>query len=499
MSNVLNDAIDIVNDESLDDLRKMISDTKRGHELKVLSDLKKSGYNTQPETHNQCIQKLHEIDFDASNIFMHMIIKDLWNALFYKAWLDYKKTYIVDTDFFISLTKAKSVKIYPSILKTLPFDTFAVDLSGSNIFNGYILCSYDVTDEGIYCSFLTSPYNDDENENLNNNFGIFLDAASMQKDENEKLYFDLDKTTEEATDISFFRNTDKLLTKVELDAKTDNGNVQETVKQYISDNFNDNEKCFLLKKALIQLAYYLCTPEPDVQETKETKKARKNPKKRKRGTVEYKYNIGSRIGARIRLEKTASRDIGETIEYTKGTAKCPHVRAAHWTHVWCGPKDNQHIEARFIAATFVNYSLANIDEGCNEVSDKVKQSWEGEELICRTLNALGIKYKRQAPIVVDNHRYKFDVEITVDGQSRYIEYDGEQHFRPVSIFGDQEGFNRTREADIIKNNHCYQNNIPLLRIPYKDKSNIDKLVRGFVSEAKVYQFTKDGENMYYSA
>lgn len=50
-----------------------------------------------------------------------------------------------------------------------------------------------------------------------------------------------------------------------------------------------------------------------------------------------------------------------------------------------------------------------------------------------------------------------------------IEYDGTQHFRASSMFPD---ISKIQEHDYIKNLWCYQNNIPLIRIPYSHVENI---------------------------
>ena len=47
-----------------------------------------------------------------------------------------------------------------------------------------------------------------------------------------------------------------------------------------------------------------------------------------------------------------------------------------------------------------------------------------------------------------------------------LEYDGKQHFEPIEFFGGQEGFEKTKKRDEIKNAYCATHNIPLLRIPY---------------------------------
>jgi len=53
-----------------------------------------------------------------------------------------------------------------------------------------------------------------------------------------------------------------------------------------------------------------------------------------------------------------------------------------------------------------------------------------------------------------------------------IEYDGEQHFRPVDYWGGKEGFEKRKLYDKEKNDYCKLNNINLIRISYKDNIKI---------------------------
>jgi hypothetical protein len=52
-----------------------------------------------------------------------------------------------------------------------------------------------------------------------------------------------------------------------------------------------------------------------------------------------------------------------------------------------------------------------------------------------------------------------------------IEYQGEQHFKPVKIFGGVEKFNLTLKRDKIKENYCLKNNITLVIIPFYQSIN----------------------------
>ena len=47
-----------------------------------------------------------------------------------------------------------------------------------------------------------------------------------------------------------------------------------------------------------------------------------------------------------------------------------------------------------------------------------------------------------------------------------IEYDGEQHYRPIELFGGEDGFKLRKKHDDIKTQYCKDNDIHLLRIPY---------------------------------
>ena len=57
-----------------------------------------------------------------------------------------------------------------------------------------------------------------------------------------------------------------------------------------------------------------------------------------------------------------------------------------------------------------------------------------------------------------------------------IEYDGEQHFKPVQFYGGAQSFIRQKERDTYKNNWCKSNKYTLLRIPYFRKEFIEDIL-----------------------
>ena len=57
-----------------------------------------------------------------------------------------------------------------------------------------------------------------------------------------------------------------------------------------------------------------------------------------------------------------------------------------------------------------------------------------------------------------------------------IEFDGEQHYKPMNFFGGEVGYDELKFRDSIKDNYCIVNNIKLIRIPYWNINNISEIL-----------------------
>ena len=79
-------------------------------------------------------------------------------------------------------------------------------------------------------------------------------------------------------------------------------------------------------------------------------------------------------------------------------------------------------------------------------------------------------------------RYDFAIFGEKNNLVCLIEYDGEQHFKSVEVFGGNEEFEKRKKHDEIKNNYCKEHNIPLLRIPYTEYLNIPNKIMDFFVE-----------------
>jgi hypothetical protein len=82
---------------------------------------------------------------------------------------------------------------------------------------------------------------------------------------------------------------------------------------------------------------------------------------------------------------------------------------------------------------------------------------------------------------------QFDFGIEIEGGWILIEYDGQQHFEPREFFGGQESFEYLHKCDNIKDKYCYDNNIPLYRIPYTEKDNIESIVTNILYNHNLLQ------------
>lgn len=69
-------------------------------------------------------------------------------------------------------------------------------------------------------------------------------------------------------------------------------------------------------------------------------------------------------------------------------------------------------------------------------------------------------------------RYDFIIFDKNKNPIRLIEFDGPQHSKPNYLFGEDE-FEKTQYHDNLKNQYALSHNIPLVRIPYKKRKNVN--------------------------
>lgn len=172
------------------------------------------------------------------------------------------------------------------------------------------------------------------------------------------------------------------------------------------------------------------------------------------GRGHQSLKAGDRFGKLTVIEydapyKTAS---GKYASYVKCQCDCGNVVSVRKDHLTGYNKGG----SRGISYT--------ISCGCNQES-------VGELYIKNLLDTAQINYKTQYIIPELSQWMKFDFAIfnKTDKLICLIEYDGEQHFHPVDLFGGEERFNIQKERDERKNAYCTEKEIPLIRVPYTEK------------------------------
>lgn len=116
-------------------------------------------------------------------------------------------------------------------------------------------------------------------------------------------------------------------------------------------------------------------------------------------------------------------------------------------------------------------NVFNNNRGCPKC-----QISNGERVIAQLLDKLGVDYTMQMKFDACRHKRPLPFDFYLKNYNIAIEYQGEQHYRPVDIFGGQEHFEQQKLHDEIKNEYCYDNNIQLITIPYWEFNNIENII-----------------------
>jgi len=110
-------------------------------------------------------------------------------------------------------------------------------------------------------------------------------------------------------------------------------------------------------------------------------------------------------------------------------------------------------------------------KGCPKCKESV-----GERKIRLFLENQKIKYKYQKRFKDCNYKMTLPFDFYIPSLKILIEFDGIQHFKPISIWGGEKALISQTGRDEIKNNFALQNNFKLIRISYLDLNKIDKIL-----------------------
>lgn len=104
----------------------------------------------------------------------------------------------------------------------------------------------------------------------------------------------------------------------------------------------------------------------------------------------------------------------------------------------------------------------------------------GETKVSIFLDKYKIKYIKQYSITNESlfcSNKNIVVDFYVIQYNLFIEYNGEQHYKPINAFGGEESFYKQQERDMALRQYCKEHNINLLEISYKEYNNIDDILK----------------------
>lgn len=107
---------------------------------------------------------------------------------------------------------------------------------------------------------------------------------------------------------------------------------------------------------------------------------------------------------------------------------------------------------------------------------------KGEKEIEKVLDKYNIQYQRQYKFKDCRLKNALPFDFYLIELGTAIEFDGSQHHQISEHFGGLDRFIGIKIHDTVKNEYCKKNNIKLIRIPYWEFDNIERII---VNELKL--------------
>lgn len=167
---------------------------------------------------------------------------------------------------------------------------------------------------------------------------------------------------------------------------------------------------------------------------------------RKRTTIEQMEAECERVG--VEFVQRTSKDNECWVNYICPNHRSAGIQSTSWTH-------------------FKEYR--NGCPLCNKISN-------GEDEIYSYLSERGINFIKEHRFDGCKYKRKLPFDFYLPQYKMVIEYNGQQHYEPVKIFGGEENYKQTVIRDEIKKKYCEENNIKMITIPYWDFNNIETIL-----------------------
>lgn len=104
-------------------------------------------------------------------------------------------------------------------------------------------------------------------------------------------------------------------------------------------------------------------------------------------------------------------------------------------------------------------------------------------------------YMTKELLYLDDGRWAYpDFEVITDNYHCSIEFDGQEHFKPVEVFGGIRGFISSHDGDLRKDQHWEEEKCPHLRIRYDQYDEIEERLNDFLVQPESYITRHSREN-----
>ena len=150
---------------------------------------------------------------------------------------------------------------------------------------------------------------------------------------------------------------------------------------------------------------------------------------------------------------------------------------------YCSPMYGSQIMVRYgayIQKISIEKSISERDAE-NEVREhlgvpRIGEGWVSETQLYKLVVCMFTDYeviREASPDWLGNQR----LDIYIPSLNLAIEYQGEQHFKPIALFGGVEGLRKTQERDRRKKHLCQKNKIKLVFFKYNESLNQENVER----------------------
>ena len=150
---------------------------------------------------------------------------------------------------------------------------------------------------------------------------------------------------------------------------------------------------------------------------------------------------------------------------------------------YCSPMYGSQIKVRYgayIQKISIEKSISERDAE-NEVREhlgvpRIGEGWVSETQLYKLVVCMFTDYeviREASPDWLGNQR----LDIYIPSLNLAIEYQGEQHFNPIALFGGVEGLRKTQERDRRKKHLCQKNKIKLVFFKYNESLNQENIER----------------------